>query len=118
MDPYKPKKKWRSLPNGENWNQAAWKEVRHRAIHSLEPYCAECHKWIDITLPMVNENGERNLLSVEVDHKIPISRGGPPYELTNLQLTHMRCNRKKGAKMRSDYDGLEAANPVPISNQW
>lgn len=118
MDPVKPKKKWRSLPNGENWNQAAWKEVRHRAIHSLEPYCAECTKWIDITLPMVNENGDRNLLSVEVDHIIPIARGGPPYEITNLQLTHMRCNRKKGAKMRADYAGLEVGNPFPISNQW
>ena len=118
MDPQKPKKKWRSLPNGESWNQAAWKEARHRAIHSKETYCAECHKWIDITLPMVDEEGKRNALAVEVDHIIPISRGGPPYELTNLQLTHMRCNRKKGAKMRSDYDGLTAANPFPISHQW
>lgn len=118
MEPEKKKKKWRSLPNGESWNQAAWKDARRRAIHSKDHYCAECHQWIDVTLPMVDAEGKRNALSVEVDHIIPISRGGPPYELSNLQLTHMRCNRKKGAKMRSDYEGLETGNAFPISNQW
>lgn len=118
MDPYKPKKKWRAMPGGENFNQAAWKNARRRAIQSKPHNCAECHLWIDVTLPMLDEDGKRNLLAVEVDHIIPISRGGPPYELENLQLTHMRCNRKKGAKMRSDYDGLNVSNPFPISHQW
>lgn len=113
-----PKKKQRTLPNGEPWNQAAWKSARSRAIASLDPVCAECHGFIDITLPMNDENGKRNLMSVEVDHIVPISRGGAPYALENLQLTHTKCNRKKGAKMRSDYEGLEVANPVPLSNNW
>jgi 5-methylcytosine-specific restriction endonuclease McrA len=57
-------------------------------------------------------------LSVEVDHKIPRARGGALYELDNLQLTHSQCNRKKGAKMASDYEGLNVENPVPLSNNW
>lgn len=118
MEYTKPKKKWRAMPGGENFNQAAWKEARQRAIQSKDPYCAECHKWIDVTLPMIDEQGGRNALAVEVDHIIPLSRGGAPYELTNLQLTHMRCNRKKGSKMQSDYDGVGVGNPIPVSQSW
>lgn len=114
----KPKKKWRALPNGENFNQAAWKDARRRAIQSKEHYCAECHLWIDVTLPFKLDNGKLNPMAVEVDHEIPISRGGPPYEISNLRLTHMKCNRKKGSKMQSDYEGLEVANQFPISHQW
>jgi 5-methylcytosine-specific restriction endonuclease McrA len=41
------------------------------------------------------------------------------YELDNLQLTHSKCNRKKGAKMADDYAGTsEYTNPVPLSNPW
>jgi 5-methylcytosine-specific restriction endonuclease McrA len=112
------KKPRRSLPNGEVWNQAAWKDARRRAIASKDPTCAWCHQFIDVTLPMKMPDGSRNPLSVEVDHKVPTSRGGPLYELDNLQLTHMRCNRQKGAKMSEDYDGLKVANPVPLSNAW
>ena len=57
-------------------------------------------------------------LSCEVDHKVPTSRGGALYDLDNLQLTHSRCNRKKGSKMKSDYEGLDVANPFPLSNPW
>jgi 5-methylcytosine-specific restriction endonuclease McrA len=114
-----PKKPRRSLPNGEVWNQASWKAARKRAIASKEPICASCHNFIDVTLPMKLPDGSRDPMSVEVDHKEPTSRGGSLYDQENLQLMHMRCNRKKGAKMESDYDGLNAfENPVPLSNRW
>lgn len=114
-----PKKPRRSLPFGETWNQASWKEARRRAIQSKDPYCGECQKFIDVTLPMKLPDGSYNPLACEVDHIVPTSRGGPLYDLENLRLTHMRCNRKKGAKMSTDYDGLEAGvNPVPLSNPW
>lgn len=114
-----PKKQRRTLPNGEAWNQASWAQARKRAIASKDPVCASCHNFIDVTLPMNLPDGSRNPLAVEVDHIIPTSRGGVFYDLENLQLLHMRCNRKKGAKMASDYDGLEVGgNPVPLSNPW
>lgn len=112
------KKPRRTLPNGEVWNQASWASARKRAIHSKEPICASCHKFIDIHDPIKLPNGKLNPAAVEVDHIIPTSRGGQLYELSNLQLLHMVCNRKKGAKMASDYDGLEITNPVPLSNNW
>jgi 5-methylcytosine-specific restriction endonuclease McrA len=32
---------------------------------------------------------------IELDHRTPVSAGGEPYDLANLQLTHQRCNRRK-----------------------
>lgn len=64
------------------------------------------------------ETGLRNPLAVEVDHIVPRIRGGPLYELENLQLSHMICNRKKGAKMAEDYPEEQIENPVPLSNNW
>lgn len=101
-----------ALPRKQTWNKTEWALARKRAIASKEPYCAICHTYIDIEAPAFTP------LAVEVDHIVPRSRGGAIYDLDNLQLTHSKCNRKKGAKMASDYDGLEVSNPVPLSNNW
>lgn len=108
-----------ALPRKQKWNQTEWALARKRAIASKDPICAVCHKFIDVSLPMKDpETGIYNPLAVEVDHIVPRGRGGAIYELENLQLCHMKCNRKKGMKMASDYDGLQADNPVPLSNNW
>lgn len=108
----KPRKK--KLLSGTEWAQA-----RKRAIASLEPVCAICHKFIDATLPMKDpETGVFNGLAVEVDHIIPRARGGPLYALENLQLSHSACNRKKGSRMESDYDANKVVNPFPHSAAW
>lgn len=101
-----------AIPSQPKWNKTEWALARKRAIASKEPYCAICNGYIDITLPAFAP------LAVEVDHIVPRSRGGAFYELENLQLTHSRCNRKKGKKMAADYEGLQVENPVPLSNNW
>ena len=109
----------RELPRHRKWSKTEWALARKRAIASKEPYCAICKKYIDVTLPAKDlETGIWNGLSVEVDHITPRSRGGELYELANLQLSHSHCNRKKGARMDSDYEGLKAENLVPLSNNW
>lgn len=111
MEPY--------LPTTQPLNQAAWKEARRRAIASKDPVCAICGKWIDVSLPIKDpKTGVFNVLSVEVDHIVPRARGGDMYDLENLQLTHSKCNRKKGARMEADYLPETVVNPVPISNPW
>lgn len=100
------------LPRKQKWNKTEWALARKRAIASKEPVCAICHGHIDLEAPAFSP------LAVEVDHIVPRSRGGAMYDLDNLQLTHSKCNRKKGAKMDSDYDGLKVENPVPLSNNW
>jgi 5-methylcytosine-specific restriction endonuclease McrA len=94
------------------WNKTEWALARKRAIASKEPYCAICHGYIDLEAPAFSP------LAVEVDHIVPRARGGALYELDNLQLTHSRCNRQKGAKMDSDYVNNKVENPVPLSNNW
>lgn len=107
------------LPRKQVLNNTEWQEARRRAIRSKEPYCAICTKYIDTSLPMTDpDTGKRNPLSVEVDHIVPRARGGQLYELENLQLSHMVCNRKKGSRMAEDYDQDRPANPVPLSNKW
>jgi 5-methylcytosine-specific restriction endonuclease McrA len=106
-------------PRIQTWSRSEWRIARARAIASKEPYCAICHKYIDVQAPMNDpDTGLRNPLAVEVDHIIPRARGGAMYEIDNLQLSHMICNRRKGAKMDSDYPDEVVANPVPWSNKW
>lgn len=100
------------LPRKRTWNKTEWASARKRAIASLDPMCAICHKYIDLEAPAFSP------LAVEVDHIVPRARGGQLYALDNLQLTHSRCNRKKGARMAEDYEGLKIENPVPLSNNW
>lgn len=103
----------------QKWNKTEWALARQRALATLDPVCAICHKYIDTSLPMTDpDTGQRNPLSVEVDHITPRSRGGALYALENLQLSHMICNRRKGAKMAEDYEEQAVTNQVPWSNQW
>lgn len=93
-------------------NRTEWAAARRRAIASLDHMCAICHRPIDIALPAFHP------MAVEVDHIVPRSRGGSYYALDNLQLTHSKCNRQKGAKMAEDYPEGEVINYVPLSNPW
>lgn len=100
------------IPTKQKLNNTEWRLARKRAIRSLDPVCAICHTYIDLDAPAFSP------LAVEVDHIVPRARGGSLYELSNLQLTHSKCNRKKGAKMDEDYVEQKVTNPVPLSNPW
>lgn len=100
------------LPDGSTWERETWKEVRKRAIASKDPICAICGGEIDMDAPQYHPN------SCEVDHIIPVARGGAPYDIDNVQLTHMRCNRQKSTKMAGDYEELKESNLCPLSNNW
>ena len=100
------------IPAQQKLNGTEWAAARKRAIASLDAVCAICHTPIDLDAP------KNTPFAVEVDHIIPRSRGGLLYALENLQLTHHRCNRKKGARMDEDYAHKQVVNPVPLSNPW
>ena len=57
--------------------------------------CAICKGPVDITLPAYHP------MSAVVDHIIPVSKGGDPSALENLQLAHRKCNREKADKLPS-----------------
>lgn len=103
----------RLLPDGSMMDNKLWLQVRKRAIAMYDPVCALCGNPIDMEAPA------KSPMSLEVDHIIPVSRGGDPYAIDNLQLTHMRCNRQKSNHTQWDDDDFaNSDNLCPISNNW
>lgn len=54
--------------------------------------CALCGAPVDFSLRFPHP------LSATVDHIIPVSKGGHPSALENLQLAHLICNQVKSSK--------------------
>lgn len=87
------------------------REDLRKRVYAMQDHCGICGYEVDKTLPAGTQ------LSPELDEIIPVSRGGSPYDIDNLQLTHRVCNRKKGAKMAGDELASDL-NPIPVSNAW
>lgn len=86
------------------------RQLRARIFASTE-VCALCGKYVDKSLgPYMPE-------SPELDEKIPVARGGDPYDINNLQLTHRRCNRQKSDKMPINFVEVKVEQ-IPHSNKW
>lgn len=73
--------------------------------------CAICGYAVDKTLSAFTPH------SPEVDEIIPVARGGDPYDFSNLQLTHRKCNRQKSDKMPVHFAPAQIA-AIPHSNKW
>jgi 5-methylcytosine-specific restriction endonuclease McrA len=63
--------------------------------------------WCDRALP-------QDLAGTQVDHIIPVSRGGAD-DAWNLQLLHGRCNRAKGAKLTPAAVALALAHGIELA---
>ena len=79
--------------------------------------CAICGKPVDKTLKQKNSKGEHNPYAPTIDHIIPVSKGGHPHDLANLQLTHWICNRQKSDKLGFQKKDLVHAAPKTTSNR-
>lgn len=84
-------------------NGAAWRKARARVL-AAETVCALCGRLVDKTLPTLHP------LAPQVDHIIPVSKGGHPTARSNLQLAHRSCNRRKGNNPTTP--------PMPTSRPW
>ena len=73
-----------------------------RIILATQDVCALCGAPVDKSLKAPDP------MSPNVDHIIPISKGGHPSSLDNLQLTHRWCNLHKGDKL---FTGGPVNNP-------
>ena len=68
-------------------------ERNRQIILRTQTICAICGKIVDFSKKSPDP------WSPTVDHIIPISKGGHPSDLDNLQLAHRMCNRLKSDKL-------------------
>ncbi len=92
-------------------------EKNKKRIYATQTICALCGKPVDFSLKYPHP------LSPTIDHIIPISKGGHPSDIDNLQLAHRCCNRKKGDKLieRRDLVGQQAVisnRVLPSTYDW
>lgn len=89
-------------------NSRSRREKLRRAVLASEEVCYLCGHWVDKALP------KGHPMAPEVEHIIPIALGGKPYDRSNAALSHMICNRRKGASLAAP----STANPMPVSESW
>ncbi len=68
-------------------------EKNKQIIYKTQTVCGICGKPVDFDFKFPHP------LSPTVDHIIPVSKGGDPSSLDNLQLAHRWCNRQKSNKV-------------------
>lgn len=73
-------------------NRGAYEKNRERVLRT-QTVCGICGKPVDFSLKFPHP------LSATVDHIIPVSKGGHPTDINNLQLAHRCCNRAKSDKL-------------------
>ena len=86
----KPTKRNRTCCDVRCWRdffmQTDWQRVRRVVYERDGGLCMKCGKKVDKK-------------SFHVDHIIPLSKGGPEWDLNNLELSCIKCNLEKGGKI-------------------
>jgi 5-methylcytosine-specific restriction endonuclease McrA len=88
-----------------------------RRILATQEVCGICGRPVDKSLKFPHP------LSPTIDHIIPVSKGGHPSALDNLQLAHFTCNREKSAQLLAPGKGEAKAEQIgnrdlPQSRDW
>jgi 5-methylcytosine-specific restriction endonuclease McrA len=73
-----------------------WRDLRREFLEG-NPSCAYC-----------------GATATEIDHIIPLSLGGDPYDLGNLAPACKRCNGRKGAR----YGAVARREPRVTTLKW
>ena len=85
-------------------------EKNKKKIYATQNTCGICGQPVDMKLRYPNP------LAKCIDHIIPISKGGHPSDIDNLQLAHWTCNRQKSDKVIAD-NGLKINDNQVIDNR-
>ena len=101
-------------------NRGAYEKNRE-IILKTQTVCGICGKPVDFSYKYPHP------LSPTVDHIIPVSKGGHPTDLSNLQLAHRCCNRQKSDKLletilsekeRTEARTVLSNRVLPQHNDW
>ena len=95
------------------WAKAAYKKAQ-RVIFSSQTNCGICGRAVDFDKKFPDP------WSATLDHIIPVSKGGAPVDLENLQLAHLQCNRVKSSKLyKPQLKETSVSNrDLPLSVDW
>ena len=92
-------------------NRGAFEKARRRVL-ATQDTCGICGKPVDMSLKYPHP------MSPTVDHIIPVSKGGHPSDINNLQLAHRCCNRQKSDKLLAErYATTSDLSTKIISNR-
>lgn len=87
-------------------------EHNRKIVLATQSICAICGKPVDKTIKYPDP------MSPTVDHIIPLSKGGDPTSLDNLQLAHRYCNRMKSDKIVQKAEVKDANRNLPLTEDW
>ena len=85
----------RKRPDQDGTHRLAF-ERNKKKIYATQSVCGICGRPVDFKLRYPHP------MSPCIDHIIPVSKGGHPSDIDNLQLAHMACNRQKSDKLIDD----------------
>lgn len=102
-------------PDQQGTHRTAFERNKKR-IYATQNVCGICGKPVDKRLKYPHP------LSPCIDHIIPISKGGHPSAIENLQLAHWTCNRQKADKLNVEEENVKGeviSNRIlPHSVDW
>lgn len=112
----RPKKtKGNNRPDHQPGHRMEYEHNRKKILASRE-ICAICGQTVDKNLKFPHP------MSATVDHIIPVSKGGHPSDIENLQLAHFFCNRQKSDKLIENIPEEEEKTignrNLPLSINW
>ena len=93
-------------PDRQPGNRAAFEAARQKILKT-QTVCGICGKPVDFSFKHPHP------LSPTVDHIIPVSKGGHPSDISNLQLAHRCCNRAKSDRLAEPRMADESDKTVP-----
>lgn len=85
-------------------------EKNKKRIYATQNICGICGREVDFRYKYPHP------LSPCIDHIIPVSKGGHPSDIDNLQLAHWTCNRQKSDKIVEKNKKINDGNEV-LSNR-
>jgi 5-methylcytosine-specific restriction endonuclease McrA len=85
-----------------------------KIIFASQSVCGICGRPVDFSKKFPDP------WSATIDHIIPVSKGGAPASIENMQLAHSYCNRQKSTKLvELQIKEKSVSNrDLPLSMDW
>ena len=90
----------KNRPDQDSKHRATF-DKNKKKIYQTQTLCGICGKPVDFSKKYPDP------LSPCIDHIIPVSKGGHPSDIDNLQLAHWECNRQKSDKLFAPIERKE-----------